>query len=65
MYMQVARYIPMLTLVLVVDQFFWMMSNVPQVLTSYWSVLVDQCCPTTVATLMMLVWVVKVCGAIE
>ena len=64
MYMQVARYIPMLTLVLAVDQSSWMMSGAPQVLTSYWSVLADQSCPTTVTTLVMLVWVVKVCGAI-
>ena len=48
------------TLVLAVDQFSWMMSSVPQVLTSYWSVPADQSYPTTVSTLLMLVWDVKV-----
>ena len=33
--MQVARHILVLTLVLAVDQSSWMMSSVPQVLTSY------------------------------
>ena len=41
-YMQVAGHIAMPTLVLAVDQSFWMMSSVAQVTTSYWSAIVDQ-----------------------
>ena len=48
------------TLVLAVDQFSWMMSSVPQVSASYWSVLVDQSCHTIASTLLMLEWDVKV-----
>ena len=64
-YIQVEEYTAMLTLVLAVNQFFWMMSSAPQVPASYWGVLADQSCPTTVTTLTMLVWGVKVCGAID
>ena len=48
------------TLVLAVDQSLWMMSSVPQVPANYWSALADQFCHTTVVTLLMLVWGVKV-----
>ena len=48
------------TLVLVVDQYFWMMSDAPQLPASYSSALADQSYPTTVSTLLMLEWVVKV-----
>jgi len=59
LYMQVVQHTAILTLVLVVDKFFWMMCSVHPVLTSYWNVLAGQSCPITVSTLMMLVWVVK------
>jgi len=59
-YVQVAGHIVMPTLVLVVDQFSWMMFSVAQVPTSYWSAPVDQSYPTTVFILLMLVLVVKV-----
>ena len=62
-YTQVARFILVLTLVLGVHRSSWMISSVPQVLTSYLSVQAGQSCHTTVTILMMLVWVVKVCGA--
>ena len=48
------------TLVLAVDLFSWMMFSVPQVLLSYWSVSVDQSCPTIVGTMKMLELDVKV-----
>ena len=50
----------MLTLVLAGDQSSWMMSSVPQVPASYWSVLAGQSCHTTVSILLMLVWGVEV-----
>ena len=60
LYVQVEAHTAMLTLVLAVDQFSLMMSSVAQVPRSYWSASVDQYCPTTASTLLMLVWVVKV-----
>ena len=52
------------TLVLAKDQFSWIMSSVPQLLANYLNVPVDQSLLITTAfTLMMLVWVVKVCFA--
>ena len=41
-YMQVAGHIAMPTLVLAVDQSFWMMYSVPQVPANYWNAIVDQ-----------------------
>ena len=52
------------TLVLALVSSSWMMSSVPQVPASYWSVLADQSCPTIVSILLMLVWVVKVSSVI-
>jgi len=59
----VAGHTPMLTLVLAVDQSFWMMFSVPQVPDSYWSAPVDQSSLTTASIQLMLVWDVKVCFA--
>ena len=50
------------TLVLAVDQSFWIMSSVPHVLASYLSAIAGQSYPTTVPTLRMLVLLVKVCS---
>ena len=50
------------TLVLAVDQSFWMMSSVPHVLASYLSAIAGQSYPTAVSTLRMLVLLVKVCS---
>ena len=58
--LQVARHTAEPTLVLAVDQSSWMMFGVPQVPASYYSVLAEESCHTTVATLKMLVWNVKV-----
>ena len=55
MYMQVAGHIAMHTLVLAVDQSFWMMSSVPQVPASCWNAIVGQFWLIIVSTLLMLV----------
>ena len=57
---QVVEHTAVLTLVLAVDQSFWMMSNVPQAQASYWNATVVQSCHTTASTLLMLVLGVKV-----
>ena len=57
---QVAFHIIMLTLVLVLDPYTWMMLLVLQVLVSYWSALAGQSQHITVFTLVMLVWGVMV-----
>ena len=56
---------PISVLVAIVDQSTWMMSSVPQVPASYWSVLADQSSLTTAAILLMLEWVVKVCSVMD
>ena len=58
--LQVEFHIGMLSLVLVLDPSTWMMLLVLQVLASYWSALADKFQVTTVFTLLMLVWGVKV-----
>ena len=50
----------MLILVLELAPSSWMMSSVLPVQASYWSAPVDQSYHTTVFTLLMLVWAVKV-----
>jgi len=57
---EVVGHTAMLTLVLAVDLSSWMMSIVPHVPLSYWSVGVDQFCLTTVFIRLMLVPNVKV-----
>ena len=57
---QVELHITMLSLVLVLGPSTWMMLLVPQVLVSYWSATAGQSQDTTVFTLLMLVWGVKV-----
>ena len=58
--MQVEFHIAMLSLVLVLDPFIWMMWVVLQVLANCWSALAGQSQHITVLTLLMLVWGVKV-----
>ena len=60
-FVQVEEHIAMPTLVLAVDQSFWMMSGVVQVLNTYWSVPPGKSCLITAFTLPMLVLGVKVC----
>ena len=57
---QLAGHSEMLSLELVLALSSWMMSSAAQVLASYLSVPVDQSCPMTAFTLMMLVLGVKV-----